>query len=76
MLSAALRSKTAVEVSVRIMDSFVEMRHFIASNAAMFEQVRSVELKLMEYQHITDERFRARIRAHGGSRSSKAEGLF
>lgn len=57
MLSAALRSKTAVEVSVRIMDSFVEMRHFIASNAAMFEQVRSVELKLMEYQHITDERF-------------------
>ncbi|WP_165062325.1 ORF6N domain-containing protein [Adlercreutzia sp. ZJ154] len=57
MLSAVLRSDTAVNVSVRIMDAFVEMRHFIASNAAMFEQVRDVELKLLEYQKTTDERF-------------------
>ncbi|WP_165056346.1 MULTISPECIES: ORF6N domain-containing protein [unclassified Adlercreutzia] len=57
MLSAVLRSDTAVDVSVRIMDAFVEMRHFIAGNAAMFEQVRGVELKLLEYQKTTDERF-------------------
>ncbi len=57
MLSSVLRSGTAIEVSIRIMDSFVEMRHFIASNAAMFEQVRGVELKLLEYQKTTDERF-------------------
>lgn len=35
MLSAVLRSDTAIDVSVRIMDSFVEMRHFVAGNAAM-----------------------------------------
>lgn len=35
MLSAVLRSGAAVNVSVRIMDSFVEMRHFVAGNAAM-----------------------------------------
>ncbi|WP_455164409.1 hypothetical protein [Slackia exigua] len=56
MLSAVLRSKTAVSVSVRIMDSFVEMRHFIVSNAAMFEQIRAVELRQLEYQKTTDER--------------------
>ncbi|NHM14957.1 ORF6N domain-containing protein [Xiamenia xianingshaonis] len=57
MLSGVLRSDIAVQTSVRIMRAFVEMRHFIASNAAMFEQVRGVELKLLEYQKTTDERF-------------------
>lgn len=45
MLSTVLRSDTAIDVSVRIMDSFVEMRHFVAGNAAMFEQIRAAELK-------------------------------
>lgn len=35
MLSAILRSDTAIDASVRIMDGFVEMRHFVAGNAAM-----------------------------------------
>lgn len=35
MLSEVLRSGAAVNVSIRIMDSFVEMRHFVAGNAAM-----------------------------------------
>ena len=35
MLSTVLHSDTAIDVSVRIMDSFVEMRHFVADNAAM-----------------------------------------
>jgi len=33
MLSAILRSDVAIDVSIRIMDAFVEMRHFIAGNA-------------------------------------------
>lgn len=37
MLSAVLRSDIAVEVSARIMKSFVEMRRLFASNAALFE---------------------------------------
>ncbi|WP_232204413.1 ORF6N domain-containing protein [Olsenella profusa] len=57
MLSAVLRSSTAIDVSVRIMDAFVEMRHFIADNARMFEQIRTVELRQLEYQKATDERF-------------------
>ena len=57
MLSGVLRSEVAVQVSVSIMRTFVEMRHFIADNAAMFEQVRAVELRQLEYQRTTDERF-------------------
>ena len=54
MLSAVLRSDTAVRVSVQIMKSFVEMRHFIADNAAMFERIRAVELRQLAYQRTTD----------------------
>ncbi len=57
MLSAVLNSDVAVEVSVRIMNSFVEMRRFIANNAALFERISSVELKQLEYQKQTDEKF-------------------
>lgn len=35
MLSAILHSDTAIDASVRIIGSFVEMRHFVAGNAAM-----------------------------------------
>jgi hypothetical protein len=57
VLSAVLRSETAVKVSVKTMNAFVEMRHSIADNAHMFEQVRTVELRQLEYQRATDERF-------------------
>lgn len=57
MLSGILRSNIAVQTSVQIMRAFVEMRRFIASNANLFEQIRSVELRQLEYQKTTDERF-------------------
>ena len=57
MLASVLRSETATRVSVQIVRAFVEMRHFIASNDAMFEQIRAVELRQLEYQRSTDERF-------------------
>ena len=57
MLSGVLRSKVAIDASVRIMRAFVEMRHFIADNAHMFEQIRTVELRQLKYQKSTDERF-------------------
>ena len=57
MLSAVLNTDVAVEVSVRIMNSFVEMRRFIASNAALFERIYAVELKQLEFQKQTDKKF-------------------
>lgn len=57
MLSGVLKSEVAVQVSIRIMNTFVEMRHFIANNALLFEKVSHIELKQLEYQKSTDERF-------------------
>ncbi|MCL2079944.1 MAG: ORF6N domain-containing protein, partial [Oscillospiraceae bacterium] len=54
MLSAVLRSDTAIQVSIRIMETFVEMRRFIASNSLLFEHITNVELKLLEYAKNTD----------------------
>lgn len=57
MLSAVLHSDTAIDVSVRIMNTFVEMRRFISNNALLFERISDVELKQLEYQKQTDEKF-------------------
>jgi hypothetical protein len=48
MLSGVLRSDVAVQVSIRIMNTFVEMRHFIANNALLFEKVSDIELKQLK----------------------------
>ncbi len=45
MLSAVLRSKTAVRVSIQIMDTFVNMRRFIANNAEIFHRLNTIEQK-------------------------------
>ena len=53
MLSAVLRSDVAVNVSIQIMDAFVEMRRFLISNASLFERMDRMELKQLE----TDQKF-------------------
>lgn len=57
MLASVLHSKVAVQVSINIMRTFVEMRRFIANNALLFEKVSDIELKQLEYQKNTDEKF-------------------
>ena len=47
MLSAVLRSKIAVQVSIQIMEAFVGMRKFIATNAAVFQRLDKVEQELL-----------------------------
>jgi hypothetical protein len=42
MLSAVLRSDTAVQVSIAIINAFVEMRKFISNNAFVFQRLDSL----------------------------------
>lgn len=49
MLSAVLRSTTAVQISIKIIETFVAMRKFIASNSLMFERFERIENKLSIY---------------------------
>ena len=49
MLSAVLRSEIAVEVSIKIIDSFVEIRRFLSQNAAIFTRLENIEEKLFKH---------------------------
>ena len=43
MLASVLKSKTAAQVSIRIVKAFVAMRRFILSNAEVFQRIDLVE---------------------------------
>lgn len=47
MLSAVLRSETAVNVSIQIMQTFVEMRKLLINNAGLLQRVEKIETKLI-----------------------------
>ena len=57
MLATVLKGEIAEKQSIFIMRAFREMRHFIANNALLFEKVSNIELKQLEYQKSTDEKF-------------------
>lgn len=57
MLSAVLRSETAVQTSIAIMNAFVQMRRFLADNAGLLQRMDVMETRQLEYQRHTDERF-------------------
>ncbi|MCL2141426.1 MAG: ORF6N domain-containing protein [Methanimicrococcus sp.] len=48
MLSSVLRSDIAIQVSIRIMDTFVEMRKYLANNSLLLEKVYSMESRQIE----------------------------
>jgi len=57
MLSAVLKSDIAVEVSVKIMNNFVEIRNFLLFNREMFACLGRVELKQLETDKKLEEVF-------------------
>jgi hypothetical protein len=57
MLSGILRSPKAVETNIAIMRSFVKMRRFLANNSQLFERLNDLEVKQLDFQKNTDERF-------------------
>ena len=57
MLATVLRGELAEQQSIYIMRAFREMRHFLANNRLMFERIKSIELKQLEYQKYSDEKF-------------------
>ncbi len=52
MLSAVLKSETAINTSIRIIDAFVSMRNFLMNNASIFQRMERIEMKQLK----TDEK--------------------
>jgi hypothetical protein len=49
MLSGLLRNDIAVQVSINIMNAFVEMRKYIYANKNVFDNIVSINTKLLEH---------------------------
>lgn len=57
MLSAVLRSDVAIQVSIKIMNTFVEMRRFMANSSLVLNRINELEVRQLSYQKDTDEKF-------------------
>lgn len=72
MLSAILKSPVAVDMSVKIIRTFVTMRKFIASNALLFQKIDTMEQKLLKH----DEKFNQLFSAIESKEIKPKEGIF
>jgi len=57
MLAGMLKSDIAVQVSIGIMQAFVDMRRFISTYGKAFERISTVEYRLIEHDKKFDELF-------------------
>ena len=79
MLSAVLRSETAIKVSVQIMEAFVEMRHTLAANDHIVRRLETIEhhqLSLAQHQEETDNRIEEVFRRLDEGQVKQQQGIF
>jgi phage regulator Rha-like protein len=75
MLSAVLRSETAVKVSIQIIHAFVEMRRFLQANASIFARMDSMEKRQFALESKTMENFEKVFQALEAAEPPK-QGIF
>lgn len=63
MLSAVLKSRTAVQTSIQIIKSFVSMRKFLQDNASLFTRIESIEKRQISYEIKNDSKVNAILNA-------------
>ena len=57
MLSGLLKNEIAIQVSIKIIRAFIEMRKFLSSNGQVFERLTNIENKLLEQDKNINELF-------------------
>ncbi len=76
MLSAVLKSETAIKVSIQIINAFVQMRKFLINNATLFQRLENVEIKLLTNQIKSNEKFELIFKALEDKSITPKQGLF
>ncbi len=59
MLSSVLKSKKAIEVNVKIIRVFIEMRQFLIKNAYVFQEFQRINQKLTTHDEQLEQVFKA-----------------
>ncbi len=76
MLSAVLKSETAIKVSILIMNAFVGMRKFLSENASIFSRLDNIEKKQLSYEIKSDEIFEQIFKALENKSIKPKQGIF
>ncbi|MFH1020953.1 MAG: ORF6N domain-containing protein, partial [Pseudomonadota bacterium] len=76
MLSAVLKSETAVQTSIYIINAFVRQRQFLAHNADIFRRLNHIEKRQLASELKTDERFEQLFRALEDKSIKPKQGIF
>ncbi|MDO8454165.1 MAG: ORF6N domain-containing protein, partial [Sulfurimonas sp.] len=76
MLSAVLRSETAVKTSIQIINSFVKMRIFLSQNADIFKRLELVEKRQISHEIKSDEKFKKLFDALEAKSIKPTQGIF
>lgn len=76
MLSGVLKSAKAVQMSIQIINAFVAMRRFLASNAELFQRLGAVERKQIEYKADADQKFEQIFNAIEAKSIKPKQGIF
>jgi len=63
MLSSVLKSQTAIQTSIQIIKSFVDMRRFLQNNASLFTRIDSIEKRQISYEIKNDTKVDAILNA-------------
>ena len=71
MLSSVLRSQQAININIQIMRAFNAMRHFIATNAQVFQR-----LEVIEHTQLSLVAHQEELAAHQTSTDQKLEEVF
>jgi len=72
MLSSVLRSDIAIEISIKIINAFVNMRKFLIHNAVIFQKFNYIEQKLLKY----DKNFERIFDAIENKNTKPKQGIF
>jgi len=76
MLSAVLKSKTAINISIQIINSFVNMRKLISNNNFYTEQLKNIEKRQLSYEIKSDENFDKIFKALESSDTTQSQGIY
>ena len=76
MLSAVLKSEIAVDISVKIIRAFVEMRKIINSDNALFYKIDFLEKRQISYEIKTDTKINQILNALEDKTLKPKQGIF
>jgi hypothetical protein len=76
MLSAVLRSPTAIKTSIRVINAFVQMRRSLLIQSGLLHRIDGLEKRQMKHEFKTDERFEQIFTALESKGAPAQQGVF